>query len=248
MTFGEKIQKERKEAGLSQEELAEQLGVSRQAVSKWENDSGYPEMEKIIRLSQLYQVSLDYLMGNERQREEKKEAEGWYVSHEMAENFLAYQKRKFNKIGICVLLACISGMFSFFGIYNRIGYGLSTLLSIIVFVVISSMVVSENPYRKIWSQPLVFDEEVLKRLRGDFAGSKNKYKGMLLCGLFVFLAGFLLLPEFYWIVPEDAEHLWYAAADAVCGIGGYFAAYAWGIQRAYRVLTMNEEYRRKKKK
>ena len=57
MTLGQRIQKGRKEAGLSQEELAEQLGVSRQAVSRWENDNGYPEMEKIIRLSQIYQVS-----------------------------------------------------------------------------------------------------------------------------------------------------------------------------------------------
>ena len=66
MTLGQRIQKGRKEAGLSQEELAEQLGVSRQAVSRWENDNGYPEMEKIIRLSQIYQVSLDYLVGNEQ--------------------------------------------------------------------------------------------------------------------------------------------------------------------------------------
>ena len=42
MTFGEKLQKLRKEAGLSQEEFADQMGVSRQAVSKWESDSGYP--------------------------------------------------------------------------------------------------------------------------------------------------------------------------------------------------------------
>lgn len=61
MTLGEKLQKGRKEPGLSQEELAEQLGVSRQAVSRWENDNGYPEMEKMIRLSQIYRVSLDYL-------------------------------------------------------------------------------------------------------------------------------------------------------------------------------------------
>ena len=45
MTFGEKIQKLRKEAGLSQEELSYQLGVSRQAISKWERDSGYPELQ-----------------------------------------------------------------------------------------------------------------------------------------------------------------------------------------------------------
>ena len=71
MTLGQRIQKGRKEAGLSQEELAEQLGVSRQAVSRWENDNGYPEMEKIIRLSQIYQVSLDYLVGNEQEKSRK---------------------------------------------------------------------------------------------------------------------------------------------------------------------------------
>lgn len=71
MTLGQRIQKGRKEAGLSQEELAEQLGVSRQAVSRWENDNGYPEIEKIIRLSQIYQVSLDYLVGNEQENRER---------------------------------------------------------------------------------------------------------------------------------------------------------------------------------
>ena len=60
MTFGEKIQKLRKEAGLSQEELAHRLKVSRQAVSKWERDSGYPETEKIIWMSSIFNVSADY--------------------------------------------------------------------------------------------------------------------------------------------------------------------------------------------
>ena len=89
MTLGQRIQKGRKEAGLSQEELAEQLGVSRQAVSRWENDNGYPEMEKIIRLSQIYQVSLDYLVGNEQEKPGEDISEkGWYVSNELAESFL----------------------------------------------------------------------------------------------------------------------------------------------------------------
>ena len=48
MTFGEKIQKLRKEAGLSQEELAYQLGVSRQAVSKWESGAAVPELDKLM--------------------------------------------------------------------------------------------------------------------------------------------------------------------------------------------------------
>ena len=65
MTFGEKLQKLRKESGLSQEELADQLNVSRQAVSKWERDNGYPETEKIVRMSKMFQVTIDYLLGEE---------------------------------------------------------------------------------------------------------------------------------------------------------------------------------------
>ena len=71
MTFGEKIQKLRKEAGLSQEEFAYQLGVSRQAVSKWERDSGYPETEKIIRMSKMFHVTLDYLLNEEEEDRSK---------------------------------------------------------------------------------------------------------------------------------------------------------------------------------
>ena len=65
MTFGEKIQKLRKEAGMSQEELSYQLGVSRQAISKWERDNGYPEIEKIVRMRKIFHVSLDYLLNEE---------------------------------------------------------------------------------------------------------------------------------------------------------------------------------------
>lgn len=71
---------------------------------------------------------------------------------------------------------------------------------------------------------------------------------MILGGAFVFLIGFLFLPDFYWTVPEDLQYIWYALGDAVQGIGGCFAIYTWGIWRAYRLLTMNEEYWRRKKK
>lgn len=62
MSFADNLQSIRKEKQLSQEELAEKIGVSRQAVSKWEQGSGYPETEKLLVLSQELHVSLDYLM------------------------------------------------------------------------------------------------------------------------------------------------------------------------------------------
>lgn len=70
MSFAENLQSIRKEKQLSQEELAEKIGVSRQAISKWEQGSGYPEMEKLLMLSQELNVSLDYLMLGETRIDE----------------------------------------------------------------------------------------------------------------------------------------------------------------------------------
>lgn len=62
MSFGENLQAARKKKGLSQEELAEVLEVSRQAVSRWEMNEGYPEAEKLMALSTALEVSLDHLL------------------------------------------------------------------------------------------------------------------------------------------------------------------------------------------
>ena len=99
MTFGEKIQKLRKEAGLSQEDLSYQLGVSRQAISKWERDNGYPEPEKIVRMSKIFNVTLDYLLNDEgTQTPEPAAEQGIYVSREMADGFLLYQNGNILKL------------------------------------------------------------------------------------------------------------------------------------------------------
>ena len=65
MSFSENLKQIRKEHHLSQEELAELLDVSRQAVSKWEQGQGYPEVEKLLLLSSELNISLDALMSNE---------------------------------------------------------------------------------------------------------------------------------------------------------------------------------------
>lgn len=64
MTLGEKIKEQRTAHGLSQETLAEAMGVSRQAVTKWEADQSAPSSEKLIALAKLFHISLDELIGN----------------------------------------------------------------------------------------------------------------------------------------------------------------------------------------
>lgn len=73
MILADKIIKERKKLGLSQEELAEKMNVSRQAVSKWEGNQSVPEIEKILQLSRLFGVTTDYLLKDEIENEESAE-------------------------------------------------------------------------------------------------------------------------------------------------------------------------------
>ena len=65
MSFGEQLQSVRRRSGLTQEQFAEELNVSRQAVSKWESGKGYPEMEKILYICNRYGVTLNELFAQE---------------------------------------------------------------------------------------------------------------------------------------------------------------------------------------
>ena len=66
MTFSEKISALRKQKGWSQEELAEKLMVTRQAVSKWESAQSMPDLDKLVQLSEALGVSTDYLLKDEQ--------------------------------------------------------------------------------------------------------------------------------------------------------------------------------------
>ena len=64
MTLGQKLKNIRKKFGLSQEDLANLIKVSRQAITKWENDLGIPDTENLKELSKLFGVTIDYLLDN----------------------------------------------------------------------------------------------------------------------------------------------------------------------------------------
>lgn len=71
MTFGEKLNLLRKQNHLSQEQLAAELDVSRQTISKWELNSSFPDIEKLKMLRKLFGVSIDYLLIDELESDEK---------------------------------------------------------------------------------------------------------------------------------------------------------------------------------
>ena len=95
MTFAEKLKMIRKQAGMSQEKLAEKLGVSRQAVTQWETDTGIPDIDNIIALSKLFDISIDELLGN--RNAEKKQID--YLFESVTEYDIDEPKRYDMKFG-----------------------------------------------------------------------------------------------------------------------------------------------------
>lgn len=94
MTLGDKLVKLRKENNYTQEQLAEILGVSRQAISKWESNAAYPETEKLIRLGKLYGCSMDYLL-----LDKQEEQPGKVVVQKIDFSGIYYERVSRKKIG-----------------------------------------------------------------------------------------------------------------------------------------------------
>ena len=247
MTFGEKIQKLRKEAGLSQEELSYQLGVSRQAVSKWERDNGYPETEKIVRISKLFQVSLDYLLNDEdaEKPEMRPDENGLYVSREMADGFLAYQKRKMLKIGIAVGLLVGSLSLSFWN--AEISMLLFMIIVIAGIILLLSVKLADNPYRRLWKENLSFDKTVKSELASAYSDKKKSAHILNLTGAALTAIGFFLFPMIVSAEMYVLDNIIFACGMILAGAGAFLCVYVSGIVRAYRLLIMNEEYHEKRK-
>lgn len=245
MTFGEKIQKLRKEAGLSQEELSYQLGVSRQAISKWERDNGYPETEKIVQMSKMFHVSLDYLLNEDdtKKPEISPDEKGIYVSREMADGFLAYQKGKMIKVGAAIGLFVGGVSLSFWD--AEMSMILFMTVVILGIVLLFSVKLADNPYRKLWEEPLLFDKAVKAELNAAYAEKKRFLQLFNLIGIALVALGFLLFPL---IASEEllfTDTIALSAGMIVAGIGTFLCIYMSGLIRAYRLLVMNEAYQQK---
>ena len=77
MTTGEKIAEQRKKLGLTQQQLADELQVTRQAVSRWESDLAFPETDTLLKMSEMFGCSVDYLLKyNAEEKSEGKEEDG----------------------------------------------------------------------------------------------------------------------------------------------------------------------------
>ena len=117
MILADKIIELRKKNGWSQEDLAEKLEVSRQSISKWEGAQSIPDMNKILKLSEVFSVSTDYLLKDEIELDSPEEApkidtesslKEVPVSMEEANAFLEHKNQTASQIALGVLLCILS--------------------------------------------------------------------------------------------------------------------------------------------
>lgn len=107
MIFADKLIKLRKKSGMSQEELAEKMNVSRQSVSKWEGAQSIPDLEKILQLGELFGVTTDYLLKDELEDEEfvGKDTQGCRkITLAEANEFLELRKKASWRVALATFL------------------------------------------------------------------------------------------------------------------------------------------------
>lgn len=246
MTFGEKLKGLRKEKGYSQEEMAELLEVSRQAVSKWESDRGIPEIDKLLQISNMFGVTLDYLLKSESP-DGNNQSGGYYVSRETIEGFLSYRRHRAKNIAIGVGLFLGSNIFGCFADYRQFLLPLYWGTMAIGIAILVWTFFEPKRYREICSNPLLFDEAVVKSFREDSSRNRKRYAGMIVLGVLLFFFG----PEFIYMVRDIAgSEVGNEVGNALVFLTNAAAVMLWimaGMSiHAENIIARNTEYIHKK--
>jgi transcriptional regulator with XRE-family HTH domain len=191
MTLSDKIIRERKKNGWSQEELAEKVNVSRQAVSKWEAGQSVPDLDKILQISNLFGVTTDYLLKDEVESEEYTNCEEKpplrRVTLVEADAYLEQQKSASVKIAIGVLL-CIVSVFPLLILIAAsearvlhiseelaCGIGLGCIFLLVALAVVSFVRVGlkNSPYNYLENELFDLDVGVAEFVRNKQAAVRN---------------------------------------------------------------------------
>lgn len=268
MILADKIMNLRKKAGWSQDELAAQLNVTRQSVSKWEGAQSIPDMERIVQMSRLFGVTTDYLLKDEIENEEFDSAEPESalrrVSMEEASSYLSIRKADAPKIALATLLCIISpialillaGMsgVTYFGISENAaaGIGLCILLCIVAAAVVLFIRTGHRAADFEFLEKEAFETEygvasMVKERKKEFSDQYSRLNtlGTVLCILSV-------LPLFASIAFFRAD-IYYVAAVCLLLLLAAFGCYAFVYGGVYssamdKLLEEGDYTRDKKKK
>ncbi len=261
MILADKIMNLRKKACMSQEELADKLNVSRQSVSKWESAQSIPDLDKIIALSKIFEVSTDFLLKDEIEMPDTIKEDTNYetntkkVSLNEANDYINIIHNSSLKIALGVFLCIISpislvllaGLSETYKVINEnvaSTIGLVTLFILVAIAVLLFMLSSSEAKEYEYIQTKSFETEygvigMVKEKKKDYQGAYNRglILGILLCVL-------SFIPLFVSIAFKEDIYAIYGvcALLLIAAIGVFMIVNVSVKMNAYIALLQEGEY------
>ncbi len=274
MIFADKLIDLRKKNGWSQEELAEKLNVSRQAVSKWEGAQSVPDMARIIQLSELFGVSTDYLLkdslepadaaaATDLSRETAADSPSRTIGMEEANAFLKIKEENSRRVALGVLLCILSpvalillGGIHEFGLWNwtaQAATGLGLAIMILMILPAVGLFITSGlriaPFEHLEKEPV----ETLYGVSGMVKDRKAKFQPVhsrfLITGILLCIASCIPLFLSLIVCKEDSflQVIGLAALLVLAAIGVMLIVRVSIIQGSYQMLLEEGEYTRSSK-
>ncbi len=268
MILADKIVSLRKKAGWSQEELAEQLGVTRQSVSKWEGAQSIPDMDKVVQMSRLFGVTTDYLLKDELEEQtaapvEEESNPLRRVTMAQAAEYLTRRKAAAPKVAFAVLLCIVSPVTLLllsamsevqrFPISENAAAGIGLCVMLVLLAVAVSIFLRADAevrdYRFLEEEPFETEYGVtgmVRQRQREYADTRTRYTtiGVVLCVL-------AAVPLFAAVCVNGSDLLYVAAVGALLvlvGIGCLFLVNAGVYSGAMEQLLEEGDYTRGQKK
>ena len=266
MILADKIVSLRKKAGWSQEELAEQLGVTRQSVSKWEGAQSVPDMDKVVQMSRLFGVTTDYLLKDEIEEQAAalvEESPLRRVTMAQAADYLTRRRAAAPKVAFAVLLCIVSPVTLLllaavsevqrFPISGNAAAGIGLCVMLVLLAVAVSIFLRADAdvrdYRFLEEEPFETEYGVtgmVRQRQQEYAETRTRYTtiGVVLCVL-------AAVPLFAAVCVNGSDLLYVAAVGALLvlvGIGCLFLVNAGVYSGAMEQLLEEGDYTRPQKK
>lgn len=242
MNLADKLIQLRKKNGWSQEELAEQMNVTRQSVSKWESGQAAPDLEKILKLSQLFGVSTDYLLKEELSESGNintaREINVKKVSMKEAKDFLSVNRETSKSTAFAVFLCIISPIClmilaavsenPLYGLSENgaAGIGMITLVALIAIAVAIFILNGSKTAAFKYLEKEMFETEygVSEMVNEQRQQYKNKYTKSIITGVCICILS--IIPIFIGVMINEDDDLFMVLMVSITllivGIGVFF--------------------------
>lgn len=268
MIFADKLILHRKKAGWSQEELAEKMNVSRQSVSKWEGAQSVPDLQKIIRLSELFDVSTDYLLKDEIEDIEflgsiENSDSLRRVTMEEANSFLAVKATTSRAIAFATFLCILSPISLFllavisesgqFGVSENAAAGIGMIVLLVIIAAAVSIFIASGsktaPYEYLETE--IFETEygvsgMVKERKEQYKAAYTRNNVLATC-----ICIFSAVPIFAGVMFDEHNDLLiiclFSVTLLLIGIGTYIFVRTGIIWASYEKLLQEGDYSRSKK-